>query len=146
MHSLYFFLQALPNHICICARTNSLSGGQKARIALARSVYSDADVVLLDDPLSAVDVHVGKHLMDKCICGPLLKNKTRILVTHQVQFLSACDSIIVMENGKILRQGAHSEVRSLFDSVISKEGIDDDGENCDSPARRKSQGYKPRRK
>ena len=96
-----------------------MSGGQKARIALARSVYSDADVVLLDDPLSAVDVHVGKHLMDKCICGPLLKNKTRILVTHQVQFLSACDSIIVMENGKILRQGAHSEVRSLFDSVIS---------------------------
>ena len=82
----------------------SIFGGQKARISrIARTVYSDADVILLDDPLSAVDVHVGKHLMERCICGPLLKNKTRILVTHQTQFLSACDSIIVMENGKITK-------------------------------------------
>ena len=112
----------------------NLSGGQKARISLARSVYSDADVILLDDPLSAVDVHVGKHLMDNCICGPLLKNKTRILVTHQTQFLSACDSIVVMEQGKILQQGTHDEVHSLFDSLIANgdEDNDDDDDNGDN--------------
>ena len=103
----------------------NLSGGQKARISLARTVYSDADVILLDDPLSAVDVHVGKHLMERCICGPLLKNKTRILVTHQTQFLSVCDSIIVMENGKI------KKITDDFEETVNDpvKSIDDGGES-----------------
>ena len=62
----------------------NLSGGQKARVGLARAVYQDTDVVLLDDVLSAVDTHVGKHLFDKCLLGAL-KGKTRILVTHSLQ-------------------------------------------------------------
>ncbi len=62
----------------------NLSGGQKQRVNLARAVYYDADTVLLDDPLSAVDAHVSKFLFDECICG-ILKGKTRVLVTHQLQ-------------------------------------------------------------
>lgn len=75
----------------------SLSGGQRARINLARAVYSEADVYLLDDPLSAVDTHVGKHLFNECIMK-YLGNKTRILVTHQLQFLKKADLIVVMNN------------------------------------------------
>lgn len=78
-------------------RGASLSGGQKARINLARAVYRDADVYLLDDPLSAVDIHVGKHLFEECINGYLAK-KTRILVTHQVYHLKQADSIVIMNN------------------------------------------------
>uniref|UniRef100_A0A3P9DJC3 Multidrug resistance-associated protein 4 n=1 Tax=Maylandia zebra TaxID=106582 RepID=A0A3P9DJC3_9CICH len=77
-------------------RGATLSGGQKARVNLARAVYEDADIYLLDDPLSAVDAEVGKHLFDKCICG-LLKNKCRILVTHQLQHLREVDQILVLK-------------------------------------------------
>uniref|UniRef100_A0A668SA07 Multidrug resistance-associated protein 4 n=1 Tax=Oreochromis aureus TaxID=47969 RepID=A0A668SA07_OREAU len=77
-------------------RGATLSGGQKARVNLARAVYEDADIYLLDDPLSAVDAEVGKHLFDKCICG-LLKNKCRILVTHQLQHLRDVDQILVLK-------------------------------------------------
>ncbi|XP_074602377.1 multidrug resistance-associated protein 1-like [Brevipalpus obovatus] len=89
----------------------NLSGGQKQRISLARAVYSNADLYLLDDPLSAVDAHVARHLFDKVI-GPrgLLKNKTRILVTHRVTFLSQVDEIIVLKNGKISEQGTYNEL------------------------------------
>ncbi len=62
----------------------NLSGGQKHRVALARAAYAAAELYLLDDPLSAVDAHVGRHLFDECICG-LLGSRTRILVTHQLQ-------------------------------------------------------------
>uniref|UniRef100_A0A669BKR5 Multidrug resistance-associated protein 4 n=1 Tax=Oreochromis niloticus TaxID=8128 RepID=A0A669BKR5_ORENI len=73
-------------------RGANLSGGQKARVSLARSVYQDADIYLLDDPLSAVDAEVGRHLFEECICG-LLRKKPRILVTHQLQYLKAADQI-----------------------------------------------------
>lgn len=75
----------------------SLSGGQRARINLARAVYTEADIYLFDDPLSAVDTHVGNHLFEECIMS-YLKNKTRVLVTHQLQFLKKADLIIVMNN------------------------------------------------
>lgn len=81
----------------------NLSGGQKQRVALARAVYADADVYLLDDPLSAVDAHVQAHLMRKCICG-MLRHKTRVLVTHQVQHARAADRV-VLEGGSIKHQG-----------------------------------------
>ncbi|CAG8701408.1 5708_t:CDS:10, partial [Dentiscutata erythropus] len=84
----------------------NLSGGQKQRINIARAVYFDADIVLLDDPLSAVDAHVGKYLFTNCIQGSLAK-KTRILVTHQLQLLSQVDYIICMEDGEIVEQGTY---------------------------------------
>lgn len=78
----------------------SLSGGQKARINLARAIYTEADIYLLDDPLSAVDTRVGKHLFEECI-KKYLNNKTRVLVTHQLQFLKEADKIVVMDDVSI---------------------------------------------
>lgn len=74
----------------------TLSGGQRARINLARAVYKKADLYLLDDPLSAVDAKVGQHIFEQCICN-FLSNKTRILATHQLQFLAHIDKIILLE-------------------------------------------------
>ncbi|RKP17331.1 hypothetical protein ROZALSC1DRAFT_30847, partial [Rozella allomycis CSF55] len=82
----------------------NLSGGQKQRVSLARAVYFGADIIFLDDPLSAVDAHVGRFLFEKCIKG-VLSDKTRILVTHQLYFLPECDYIIFMKGGRIQEQG-----------------------------------------
>ncbi|KAI4484424.1 hypothetical protein M0802_013061 [Mischocyttarus mexicanus] len=82
----------------------SLSGGQRARINLARAVYANADIYLLDDPLSAVDARVSRRIVEDCICG-YLKNKTRILVTHQLQFLKSADQVIAMHNGLVQTRG-----------------------------------------
>ena len=89
----------------------NLSGGQKQRVSLARAVYSDADIYLLDDPLSAVDSHVGKHIFDKVI-GPdgCLNGKTRVLVTHGVTFLPMVDQIIVMKKGVISEAGSYKQL------------------------------------
>ncbi|KAF7996691.1 hypothetical protein HCN44_002337 [Aphidius gifuensis] len=87
----------------------SLSGGQRARINLARAVYADAPIYLFDDPLSAVDAHVGKHMFEECI-EKYLKGKTRILVTHQIQFLQNVDKIIVMKEGKIEAEGSYDDL------------------------------------
>lgn len=87
-----------------------LSGGQKARVSLARAVYKNADIYLLDDPLSAVDAHVGQHIFEECICG-FLKEKCVILVTHQLQFTKKINNIIVMESGRIISEGEYSEDR-----------------------------------
>lgn len=87
----------------------SLSGGQKARINLARCVYKTADIYLLDDPLSAVDTKVGKQLYDKCIRG-YLSDKICFLVTHQLQYLKDADHIVIMKKGRIQAQGAYNEL------------------------------------
>ncbi|XP_034942472.1 multidrug resistance-associated protein 4-like isoform X2 [Chelonus insularis] len=79
-------------------RGSSLSGGQKARINLARAVYRQADLYILDDPLSAVDTHVGKHLFEECL-ERYLSGKTRILATHQLQYIKDVDGIILLEHG-----------------------------------------------
>ncbi|CAG9814465.1 unnamed protein product [Phaedon cochleariae] len=99
-------------------RGASLSGGQKARINLARAVYRDADIYLLDDPLSAVDIHVSKHLYDECING-YLANKTRILVTHQVHHLKDADNIIILNNGQIENEGSFKKL-SQSDNIYAK--------------------------
>lgn len=78
----------------------NLSGGQKQRVSPARAIYSDADIILMDDPLSAVDAHVGRHIMEHALCG-LLKDKCRILATHQLHVLYHCDRIIIMDDGRI---------------------------------------------
>ncbi|XP_065203949.1 multidrug resistance-associated protein 1-like [Planococcus citri] len=89
----------------------NLSGGQKQRLSLARAVYFEADVYLLDDPLSAVDSQVGKHVFERVI-GPngLLKNKTRVLVTHSVTHLSKVDFIVVIKDGTISEYGTFQEL------------------------------------
>ena len=86
----------------------NLSGGQKQRIALARAAYRGADVYLLDDPLSAVDAHVAKHLFSNLI-GPqgILRDTTRVLVTHNLSFLDKMDSIVLIDEGKIVMQGSY---------------------------------------
>lgn len=78
----------------------ALSGGQRTRINLARAIYRDAEVYLLDDPLSAVDNHVGKQIFESCILG-YLKNKTVILVTHQIQYLKKLDNIYLLKDGSL---------------------------------------------
>jgi ATP-binding cassette subfamily C (CFTR/MRP) protein 1 len=86
----------------------NLSGGQKQRVNLARAVYSNSDIYLLDDPLSAVDAHVGKDIFDNVISndsGSLLANKTRVWVTNNLSYLPYVDHIIVLESGEICEQG-----------------------------------------
>jgi ABC-type multidrug transport system fused ATPase/permease subunit len=99
--SLDHDLQILPHGSFteIGERGINLSGGQKQRVSLARAIYFDADLVLLDDPLGAVDAHVGEHIMEHAICG-LLKDKCRVLVTHQLHFVPRCDRIVIMDKGK----------------------------------------------
>ncbi|CAH2223667.1 multidrug resistance-associated 4 [Pelobates cultripes] len=87
----------------------TLSGGQKARVNLARAVYQDADIYLLDDPLSAVDAEVGRHLFEKCICQALRK-KLCILVTHQLQYLSAAKQILILKEGQMVGKGTFTEL------------------------------------
>ena len=89
----------------------NLSGGQKQRVSMARAVYSDADIYLLDDPLSAVDAHVGKHIFDNVIGhNGMLKGKTRILVTHGITHLPHVDHIIVLKHNTVSEQGAYQEL------------------------------------
>ena len=91
-----------------------LSGGQSARINLARAVYLEADIYLFDDPLSAVDAEVGRKIFEDCFSN-FLKNKTVILVTHQIQYLYQADRILVLENGKLL---ADENMENLKNSNI----------------------------
>ncbi|EDV20619.1 uncharacterized protein TRIADDRAFT_50946 [Trichoplax adhaerens] len=94
----------------------NLSGGQKQRVSLARAVYSNSDVYILDDPLSAVDAHVGKHIFEQVIGHHgMLRHKTRIFVTHGVGFLPYVDKIVVLEDGDIVESGS-------FDELLSRRG------------------------
>ncbi|XP_019057111.1 PREDICTED: ABC transporter C family member 8-like isoform X2 [Tarenaya hassleriana] len=90
----------------------NLSGGQKQRIQLARAVYNDADIYLLDDPFSAVDAHTAGELFHECVVDSL-RDKTVILVTHQVEFLSEVDQILVMEEGRITQAGKCEELLKM---------------------------------
>ncbi|CAG8620597.1 18107_t:CDS:10 [Acaulospora morrowiae] len=109
----------------------NLSGGQKQRVNIARSVYYNADIVLLDDPLSAVDAHVGNSLFENCICGSL-KSKTRILVTHKLGILQNVDYIIYMEDGEVAEQGTYEELMKDgkgFYKLINEYGEGDEDED-----------------
>ncbi|KAH9371456.1 hypothetical protein HPB48_020725 [Haemaphysalis longicornis] len=96
----------------------SLSGGQKARVNLARALYYDADIYLLDDPLSAVDTAVAKHLFEVCIRG-YLKNKIVILCTHQLQFLKSANHILVLKEGKMLGLGSYRQLQNAGIDFVS---------------------------
>ncbi|XP_064396708.1 ATP-binding cassette sub-family C member 4-like [Halichondria panicea] len=93
----------------------TLSGGQKARVSLARAIYHQADIYLLDDPLSAVDTAVAKHLFDRCIRG-FLRNSLVILVTHQVQFALQSDQVLGLKEGKV---EVYGNVRDLLSRNIN---------------------------
>ncbi|XP_074155461.1 LOW QUALITY PROTEIN: ATP-binding cassette sub-family C member 4 [Sminthopsis crassicaudata] len=104
-------------------RGTTLSGGQKARINLARAVYQDADIYLLDDPLSAVDAEVGRHLFEHCICQTL-HEKITILVTHQLQYLKAASQIVILKDGNVMEKGTYTEFQKSgidFGSLLKKE-------------------------
>uniref|UniRef100_A0A674BJY3 Canalicular multispecific organic anion transporter 2-like n=1 Tax=Salmo trutta TaxID=8032 RepID=A0A674BJY3_SALTR len=121
----------------------NLSGGQRQRVSLARALYNEADVYLLDDPLSAVDAHVAKHIFDHVI-GPegALQGKTRILVTHGISFLPQVDNIVVMVEGRVSEMGSYQELLkqngafaeflrnySLEDIIEEDEALIDDEED-----------------
>ncbi|XP_055381017.1 probable multidrug resistance-associated protein lethal(2)03659 [Condylostylus longicornis] len=89
-----------------------LSGGQKARVNLARAVYRKADIYLLDDPLSAVDAHVGKHIFEFCV-EEFLKDKICILVTHQLQYLKNVENLVLINSGKIQAQDSFKALKKL---------------------------------
>ena len=104
--------QAFPNgdQTVVGERGAVLSGGQRARISLARAVYVDADVYLLDDPLSAVDVKVGQQIFEGCIKG-ILGSKTRVLTTHQEQHMKEADEVIALYKGRVLGKGSFTELQ-----------------------------------
>ena len=112
----------------------NVSGGQKARISLARCCYSDSDIVVMDDPIAAVDSHVGKALFHKCIAS-YLKGKTRILVTNATQYLHKCDYIIVLENQTISHQGTYEELKAQNIDLMALL-TEEDGSSSFSAARR----------
>lgn len=121
----------------------NLSGGQKQRVSLARAVYCDRAVYLLDDPLSAVDAHVGKHIFDHVI-GPqgLLKDKTRVLVTHGLSYLPQTDLILVMVEGEITEVGSYQQLRDkegAFAEFLRTYATVDQAEDCDSKDAPKSE-------
>ncbi|KAM6952831.1 ATP-binding cassette sub-family C member 5 isoform 2-T2 [Lycodopsis pacificus] len=104
-------------------RGANLSGGQRQRVSLARALYSERPILLLDDPLSAVDACVGSHIFHKAIRGAA-KGKTVLFVTHQLQYLSDCDEVILMKDGQIAEHGTHAQLMgkerdyaSLFNST-----------------------------
>ncbi|GAM33537.1 plasma membrane ATP-binding cassette transporter [Talaromyces pinophilus] len=127
-------LDSLPNGDAteIGERGVNLSGGQKQRISLARAIYSDQEIVLLDDPLSAVDPYVGRAIFNDAILS-LLKGKTRILATHQVNVLSQCDRILWLEGGSVKALGTYKTLIDQYpdligDLVYETEGKEDQGQ------------------
>lgn len=107
----------------------NLSGGQKQRVSIARAVYAQADVYLFDDPLSALDAHVSKHVFNKCISNNgALQGKLRILVTNQTHCLPHCDSVVFLDAGTIKAQGTFAEVSSneSFKALLSEQQNEDE--------------------
>ncbi|KAL0253270.1 ATP-binding cassette transporter yor1 [Diplodia seriata] len=108
----------------------NVSGGQRQRMSLARAIYSDSDIIIMDDPLSAVDAHVGRHMFEQAICG-LLKGRCRILATHQLHVLDRCDRILWLDEGRIKTIDTYdnlikhdADFRALLVSTMSEKGGD----------------------
>ncbi|CAK9321250.1 unnamed protein product [Citrullus colocynthis] len=119
----------------------NISGGQKQRVSLARAVYSDSDVYIFDDPLSALDAHVAREVFEKCIRGEL-RGKTRVLVTNQLHLLSQVDRIILVHEGVVKEEGTYEELYEngkLFQRLMESAGKleenteeNEDGETSDT--------------
>ena len=89
----------------------TLSGGQKARLALARALYANADIYFLDDPISAVDAKVARKIYENAILGLVKKGKTVVLTTHQISYLTECQKVWIMEKGEIKSEGTPKELQ-----------------------------------
>ena len=115
-----------------------VSGGQKQRISLARALYSNARHVLLDDCLSAVDSHTAQHIFEKCIMGPLMSNRTCILVTHNIALcVPRSQFVVALANGKVIGQGQPKEVMAsgvLGDEASKSRPTSKDGTLAPSPS------------
>ncbi|OCF34449.1 cadmium ion transporter [Kwoniella heveanensis BCC8398] len=119
-----------------------LSGGQRQRLSLARAAYSDSSIVLLDDPLSAVDANVSHHILKECILSGPLVNRTRIMVTHQLDVLPKADLILVMDRnamgeGMVVQQGTYDWLKAQegpFKSLIAEHGNQQTPSSPSSPA------------
>ena len=113
-----------------------LSGGQQARVSMARALYSEADIYLLDDPLSSVDALVGRHIFEKYICNAL-REKLCIFVTHQSCYLKHADHIVVMSEGSISCQGSYEEIAEMKNGIPGLEEIfEEEDENFRKSASR----------
>ncbi|KAI3455947.1 hypothetical protein Pfo_012610 [Paulownia fortunei] len=102
----------------------NISGGQKQRVSMARAVYSNSDIYIFDDPLSALDAHVGRQVFERCIKGEL-REKTRVLVTNQLHFLSQVDRILLVHEGTVKEEGTFEELSSngiLFQKLMENAG------------------------
>ena len=117
----------------------TLSGGQRARVGLARAIYAKADLYILDDPLAAVDPEVAAKIYRNCVQG-VLKSKTRILITHQYQFLANADNILYLDGGKQLEFGTFDKVMSFESQFIQSLSTASD-EKDNQKTENKSQGY-----
>ncbi len=107
-----------------------MSGGQKARLSLARALYSDSDIYLLDDPISAVDARVAKEIFWDCL-KPLSQSKTVILITHQLNYIYECEEVIIMEEGRIKAQGAPTSLKESLTELSQTFYAGDDEEQDD---------------
>ena len=128
----------------------TLSGGQKQRINIARALYFDADIICLDDPLSAVDAHVGKALFNNAILPLRDQGKTVILVTHAIQHLPRCDRIVLMDDGRIDETGTYEELMSLrgsfFNTMYNFGMLKDQEEDADELAAEEEDSKAPAKK
>ncbi|KAG9350239.1 hypothetical protein JZ751_026593 [Albula glossodonta] len=116
----------------------TLSGGQKARLALARAMYMEKDIYLLDDPLASVDADVAHHLFQKCIFG-ILKHTTRIICTHRVEFLDKADMIILMNDGMIIKTGTPEEILPMVEVIPMTRKNDNDRKEEDGQESKQEQ-------
>ncbi|KAJ4703014.1 ABC transporter C family member 2-like [Melia azedarach] len=122
----------------------NISGGQKQRVSMARAVYANSDVYIFDDPLSALDAHVGQQVFDKCIKGEL-RGKTRVLVTNQLHFLSQVDRITLVHKGMVKEEGTFENLSNsgqLFQKLMENAGKmeeceekNEDGETVDKTSK-----------
>jgi len=138
-------LERLPSGITseIVERGANLSGGQKARLSLARAIYANADIYLLDGPLAALDLRVGRIVFQECILGAL-HCKTRVLVTQALNFLPQVDHVIVLSNGTIAEQGSYAQLyrqngqlRKMVDAIEKRTEKADKGSDEQEAAKPK---------
>lgn len=106
----------------------TLSGGQKARISLARAVYQNVDIYLIDDPFASVDMHVGQHIYDNCIVG-LLKDKTKIVCTHQQKYLLSADLVLQLDCGQVMACGPPNQILEPLKENVKPKVIFSDEQN-----------------
>ncbi|CAF5066806.1 unnamed protein product, partial [Rotaria sp. Silwood1] len=117
----------------------NLSGGQKARVSLARALYTEADIYLFDDPLASVDPTIARKIFQQCISNQgILNDKTRLLVTHQIQFLSEFDHCILLDHGKIEKQGLFNELLTI-DKV--KQNYENQQKHTNETEKNQTQNY-----